>query len=719
MKKNITTIRAVNMFLLVMLFVSKQTFSTEISANTYFNEAEKLNRSGKSGQAVQHYLKAIETDPTHFESLFFLGNTYLQQGKQNEAIEVYQEALNLRPDSVQTRFNCALALEANGETDRAIQELQHAVRIHPSYTKARVILANMLQRQGKDEQALAQYSDVIRIDPNSFDAHLSMASMYAGKHDFVKAVEHYKKAITIRPNHLHANFNLGYVYNQIGELHKAIDIYQNMLLFAPDCVDAQCNLAHTFRYLGRVHEAIELYEQVLQKWPNQASTHYGYAEALLKAGDLENGWREFEWRWKRETDTRGFSRNMWNGHEDLDGKTVLVRAEYGQGDTIQFIRFAKFLKELGATVVAEVQHTLVTLLSCCPYLDEVVAINDPLPEFDTQVPVMSLPHRCGIQSEQDIPHDVPYLELPAALVEYWQTELARDGNFKIGLCWEGSTYYDSIRGPLSKKAMHLEMFKAIAELPNVTLYSLQWGGASNQIDEVDFEVRSFGPDFDMSHGRFMDTAAVIKNMDMVISIDTSVAHLAGALGAPVWVLLPTVADWRWMLDRDDTPWYPNVKLFRQENHGDWESVLANVKRSLSRYIQQRKKKSDIVSAEISIGELIDKITILHLKNKYISDEKKLKNVRKELQVLSETRDTKVPQCKELDQLTRQLLSVNQQLWNIEDAIRDKERNKEFDDDFIQLARSVYITNDGRCALKRKINLILGSNLVEEKSYAAY
>lgn len=715
MQKNIIAIRAVYVLLLTIFFSPQLQASTE----THFNKATTLSKKEKANKAIKYYLKAIETDPTHFESHFFLGNTYLQQGKQREAIQVYQEALKLRPDSVQTRFNCAVALDAIGQPDEAITELEHAIHMQPSYIKARIMLATILQNLGNNKDALAQYQHIISIDPDNFDAHLAAASIEAYQHNFVKAIEHYKKAIFLRPNDLHANFNLGYAYNQMGKLDKAVKTYEKMLSFAPDCIDVQCNLAHTLRYLGQVHEAITYYKQVLQQLPDQANAHYGYAEALLKTGNFKKGWKEFEWRWQREADTRGFTNNMWDGNENLAGKTVLVRAEYGQGDTIQFIRFAKFLKELGATVVAEVQHTLVSLLSCCPYLDDVVSINDPLPTFDVQIPVMSLPYKCGVKTEKEIPAEIPYLELPEQLVTHWKKELARDGNFKIGICWEGSTYYDSIRSPLSKKAMHLEMFKAISEIPNTTLYSLQWGNAENQIHEVDFEIIHFGSDFDVSNGRFMDSAAVIKNLDMVITVDTSVAHLAGALGTPVWILLPSVADWRWMIDKKETPWYPNATLFRQENHGDWISVIDNVKKTLSHYIEQKKKKSDVVAAEISIGELIDKITILQLKNKYITDEEKLINIRKEFDVLCETRDTKVPQCKELDQLTHQLLHVNQLLWDIEDAIRDKERNKAFDDEFIQLARSVYVTNDERCAIKRKINLILGSNLVEEKSYAAY
>lgn len=690
---------------------------SHLSANTYFNQAAQCRQQGDFNQAIANYKKSIELDPDHFESHFYLATTYFVLGYRDQAITEYKKAASLRPDSAQTQFNLALAHQGNNDYNASIQALEKALHIAPHYKKAKVFLGNAYLKKGNIDHALTLYDEVLAADPINVDALENSAGAYREKNEFDQAVTYYKRAIEQRPNNLHANFNLAYTYHRMGDLENAIDTYRTILSFSPDCTDARCNLAHMLRYVGHVDEAINQYEKTLKAAPDNPHVHYGYAESLLKAGQFEHGWEEFEYRWKRDANSRNFSDKLWDG-SDLMGKTILVRAEYGHGDTIQFIRFTKHLKEMGATVIAEVQGALKKLLSGCPYVDKLIVVGQQLPEFDAQVPVMSLPHKLGIFNEEEFATG-PYIDADQEIVHHWKSELARDGKFKIGICWEGSTYFDSLRGPRSKKALHLRTFKALSELPNVTLYCLQKTEARNQMNEVDFEVRDLGPDFDGSSGRYMDTAALMKTLDLVVTVDTSVAHLAGALGVPVWVVLPTVADWRWMLDCDDTPWYSTMRLFRQETYGDWDSVFAQIKTSLGKKLQERVKKSDIVSAEISIGELIDKITILQLKNKYIKNEAKLKNVRKELAILCTTRDEKVAKCKELDELTEQLYAANQRLWDIEDACRDKERLKEFDDEFIQITRSVYINNDERCALKRKINTILGSNLVEEKSYAAY
>ncbi len=715
-KKN--NVQTVLLFLLIAPNLKASQEQQSYSANTYFNKAQQFFQQKNITRSIELYKKAISVDPQHFEAHFYLANTYFQRGDYNNAIMFYKKAQLIRNYMPQVDFNLALVLEASGKIDEAIKQLRGALRKNPSYLKAKILLAEYLLKQKKENLALELYYDALAQDPNNFDSLYSIASIYRDKKDLQKAITFYNKALAIRPNDLRANFDLGFTYNLTNELTKAKEAYRTILKIAPHSIDARYNLAHTLRYTGESEESSEHYRIVLEKRPNKTGAHYGYAESLLRMGDFEKGWQEFEWRWKRGGDPRNFSEKLWDGSE-ISGKTILIRAEYGLGDSIQFIRFAKQLKEQGATIIVQIQSPLAQLLSLCPYIDEIVVIGDRLPDFDVQVPIMSLPFKLGVTKKENIPNEVPYLEADPDLVRYWQKEISRDGNFKIGICWEGSSYYDSLRGPLSKKALHLSVFEPISRIPYVTLYSLQKTSEQNQIDEVSFEVRNFGPDFDKTNGRFMDSAALMKNLDLVITIDTSVAHLAGALSTPVWVVLPTVADWRWLTEVEDTPWYPQMKLFRQKVHGDWTHVFEKVAQALSGLLQKSKKKSDIVFAEISIGELIDKITILRLKMKHIKDEAKLANVKKELISLCKTLDTKVPKCEKLDDLTQQLYETNQQLWDIEDDCRNKERNKEFDDEFIQITRSVYITNDKRCALKRKINTLLGSNLVEEKSYAAY
>jgi len=263
------------------------------------------------------------------------------------------------------------------------------------------------------------------------------------------------------------------------------------------------------------------------------------------------------------------------------------------------------------------------------------------------------------------------------------------------------------------------------QTPGVTVYNLQKKTGEDQIknlpDNANFV--EFEGDFDDSHGRFMDTAAVMKNLDLVISVDTSICHLAAGLGVPTWVPMPNPPDWRWMLDRPDTPWYPNMRLFRQPTPGDWDSVMQTIYDELmirlrqpSSFSEASKSGQTSVSAEVSTGEFIDKMTILRIKKERIKNKSKLKNVHNELEALEIMYEACIRPSETLESLTDELLEVNKQLWDIEDAVREKEAKQEFDEDFVEIARSVYLTNDERCRLKKAINLLLGSRLVEEKSY---
>ncbi len=706
---------------LILLCLIAQTTPTlhAHDLNTLLTQATNYRNEGNINGAIEAYEKAIELDPQHFDAHFHLGNLYFVANRTTEAIFIYKQSIALQPDAVQNRFNLALAYDSAHYTADAILTLEDAIRRAPNYTRAKMLLASIYLKTGDLNRAFTLYNSVLASAPNDIECLQKIASIQKDKHLHDDAITNYKKALTLQPNNQRMQLDLAYTYHLAGDLEHAIETYNNVLSATPDCMEARCNLAHMLRYIGVVQEALQNYEIGLKSMPDNQNLHYGYAETLLKAGMLAQGFKEFESRWKRDNDPRHFTQNLWDGVSNLRGKIVLLRAEYGHGDTLQFIRFAQTLKEMGASVIAEVQSPLVKLLSLCPFLDKVISVGNALPTFDLQIPVMSLPHKLNIKSEQQLITTIPYIHPDQTLVQHWKSETARDGNFKVGICWGSSEYYDSLRGPRSRKALHLNTLKTLAHIPNVTLYSLQVSDARQQIQDVDFEVREFGADFDTKHGGYMDTAALMKSLDLVITVDTSVAHLAGALGVPVWVVLPSVADWRWMLDRNDTPWYPTMKLFRQQTYGDWETVFNEIKNELTQQLHKRVKQSDIVTAEISIGELIDKITILQLKSKLMTDKEKLKNVMIELNTLCATRDACIPQCKELDELTQQLYDANQRLWNIEDACRNKERTKQFDDEFIQITRSVYVNNDERCAIKRKINNILGSRLIEEKSYAAY
>lgn len=689
------------------------------SANTYFNRAEQYKKEGDSQETIIQYRNAISVQPSHFEAHFYLANELFKVGQYAEALKHYDLAVTIQPNSAPALYNLGFTLYLERQSETAISFLERAVSHNPQHTRARMLLGNIFVHKQQLEAAKEQFDAVLKYEPTHTDALRACGNIKSTLGEFSESIPYYQKIVDNNPHDIVACFDIGNLYHKLGNLEEAHRLYTKILAITPECLEALLNEAHTLRLLGRMSEAQGYYEKLITKQPNDSHIHYGYAESLLSQGNLEKGFVEFEWRYKRDADLRGLAQNHWNG-SNITGKTIVLRAEYGQGDTIQFIRYAKNLKNLGAHVIVEAQHSLVTLLSGCSYIDQVIPIGSTLPAHDVQLPLMSLAHifKTTINT---IPQALPYIDIDPFLIEQWKAHFEHDHTFKVGICWESCPYYDSFHPPLSKKSIPLHYFKALAHIPGISLYSLQQIDGVDQLSSLSNEmvIHTFGPEFDRDHGRFVDTAAVMHHLDLVITVDTSVAHLAGALGVPVWVLLPHVADWRWMQERNDSPWYATMKLFRQQIPGDWEFLMESVAHELAKTCRQSSKQHGMITSEISVGELIDKITILEIKQEEICDHKKLQNITTELHSLNKTRADAVPRSVTIIQLTKRLKEVNRRLWNIEDAIRDKEYAKCFDQEFIELARAVYVTNDLRCAIKRQINDAVNSRLVEEKSYKEY
>jgi hypothetical protein len=467
--------------------------------------------------------------------------------------------------------------------------------------------------------------------------------------------------------------------------------------------------------LGRYQEALSCIEQSLNINPDHFEPHLLRSLIWLTLGDFERGWRDYEYRWYYRTVSKPpGTQPQWDG-SPLKEQVILLWAEQGFGDAIHFIRYASLVKQQGSKVVVRCPAKLTRLLSSCPGIDQLVPHNDaPLPAYEVHAPLMSLPRILGT-AMQTIPANVPYLFADNDLVEQWRRDLSNLNGFRVGIAWQGDPSYRGDRD----RSIPLRHFAPLGRVAGVRLISLQKGPGVEQLREVSglFPVIDLGPWLDESAGAFMDTAAVMKNLDLVITSDTAVAHLAGAMGVPVWLALTFAPEWRWLLEREDSPWYPSMRLFRQAQRGDWEGVFARIADELRRRIGAA--ESEEVRIPIAPGELIDKITILEIKTERIRDSAKLANVRTELAELAAVRERCLPSSAELARLTSALKAVNEALWQVEDELRECERARDFGPRFIQLARSVYQQNDRRAALKRQINEQLGSRLIEEKSYAVY
>jgi len=374
-------------------------------------------------------------------------------------------------------------------------------------------------------------------------------------------------------------FAQAYLFRQQDKLEQALSLYQTLIDQDPHNINAWYHKAHALKELGNMHDAIDTYNHLLTYDSCHARAHFGLSQCHLALGEFEKGWHEFTWR---SPDVKKFPLYTLE-NKDLTNKKILIRAEWGLGDSIQFIRYAQLLKKQGATVIVQTHQPLVPLFSLCTYIDHVIPVGTNLAPHDLQIPLLNLPYAFNTRRET-IPTNIPYLQTDSQLVKEWQTKLAPDTSYKIGICWHGG---GDVHAPASlNKNIPLSSFALLAELPNVHLYSLQQITGLHEIDSTSFDLHLFN-DLDQKNGRFMDTAAIMHALDLVITIDTSIAHLAGALGIPVWLLLPYRTDWRWLLDQTKSPWYPTMRLFRQARPGDWQGVMQTITQEAAQLIKKK------------------------------------------------------------------------------------------------------------------------------------
>ena len=458
-----------------------------------------------------------------------------------------------------------------------------------------------------------------------------------------------------------------------GELDEAMAHFQQALQIEPYYAEAHNNLGIVLLEQGRTDESLTRFQEAIQLKSDYADAHFNRSATLLLMGHLKQGWPEYEWRSKRkEIAACPFHQPVWDG-APLAGRTILLHSEQGMGDMMQFIRYAPLVQQYGGRVVFECYEPLIRLLGRCPGIDQIVSKGSVLPEFDVHAPLLSLPGILGT-SLATIPASVPYIHADEELIAHWRRELGPSRAFKVGIAWQGNPKFPTDRW----RSFRLAQFEPLARLDGVRLFSLQKGPGAEQIGEVAdrFAIMDLGRTLDEATGAFMDTAAIMKNLDLVVTSDTSIAHLAGALGVPVWVALPSAPDWRWLLQREDSPWYPTMRLFRQTARGDWDGVFARMAATLQERVTAPVRTKPI-PIEIAPGELLDKITILEIKSARITDDTKLRHVREELSTLETARDRWLMWSEEVAVLVRELRAVNEQLWEIEDEIRLCERARDF------------------------------------------
>jgi len=401
--------------------------------------------------------------------------------------------------------------------------------------------------------------------------YVQQAHLLIKNNKFTSALEYCKKALTFNPKNINAICLMGYVLHEQGNIDAAIEQYLKAIELNKNNPNICKNAALLFREKEMPEEALHLYQQALSINPKDSVTQCCLGETYLTLGDFKNG---FFYMNKGRQDHYTFEKPLTSISE-IPGNRIFIPKNWGLGDMIQFIRFAKLIQDKGGTVIVQCQKTLEPILSLCPHIDQVTTERPSSQAYDKQIPIWRLPQL--FNTTLDTIPNTPYLHAHPALTYKWRKKIKDTKGLKIGLCWQGS-------GLLHYKDIALEKFALLANIPGVSLYSLQKGKGCSQLKNVPFIVHDFGEEFDTTNGPFMDTAAIMKHMDLIITVDTSLAHLAGALGVPVWVLIPFAPDWRWMIGKGDTPWYPTMKLFRGTKRYEWEPVIEKMKKELEKII---------------------------------------------------------------------------------------------------------------------------------------
>jgi Flp pilus assembly protein TadD len=532
---------------------------------------EKYNE-GNLSQAETLLAEIVHVQQNNMDALYLLAEISYRLGNYDSAIHYLRNALQYDPTNAEAYSNLGFILQGRGRLDEAVQCYQKALQLNPHLPEAHSNLGNIFKAKGQFDDAIRCYRRALQLNPELPDTYsnLGIALQKAGRPD--EAITYYRKAADLRPQDATVHYNLGIAFQENGQLDEAITCYQKASQLSPGDAGIYNTLAFALQENRRPYEAIPYYRKALQLDPTYATAHWNLSLALLLTGNFREGWREYEWRWKTPylaSSWRNFKEPLWDG-SDIKGRTILLHAEQGFGDTIQFIRYAPLVAERGAKIIFECPGALAALLRDVGGIEQIIIHGDELPAFDVHCPLLSLPLAFDTTLET-IPAKAPYLAGDPAGTVKWKSKINHDtSNIKIALVWAGNPGFKQNR----YRNCPLENFLSLSKLPGVTLYSLQKGEEAQEaknppegmalVDYTD-EIRDFS-----------DTASFVENIDLIISIDTAVAHLAGALGKPVWTLLPFSPEWRWLLNREDSPWYPTMRLFRQPSPGDWRSVIDRV-----------------------------------------------------------------------------------------------------------------------------------------------
>ena len=542
-------------------------------------QALALHQQGKLRDAEKLYARVLKAAPGHFDALHLLGLVKAQSGQMGEAYRLMASAVRINAQAPDAWSNLANVLHSLKRNDEALAAVDKAVQLRPADAGFLQQRGNILLSLARHTDAIACFDAVLRSNPRQGEALFNRGTAKATLGRHAEALADFDAALMVMPLHPNALYNRGNALLDLGRPAEAIVAFDQALARAPQHVKALNNRGRALQALNRHAEALAAFDKAIAIDKDYADAHVNRSHTLLTLGELRKGFAAYEWRWKRTGmagTARKTGRPLWLGEYPIGGKTILLHAEQGLGDTIQFVRYAPLLAKAGAKVVLEVQPELKALLSGLEGVQTCVARGEPLPAFDVHCPLLSLPLALKTDSAS-VPAPIPYLHAADDRIERWKPRLEALPGKRVAIAWAGHTRHVNDRN----RSLALEMLAPLLAREGISFVSIQ-----RELRDGDREILTrygnvthVGDDLaDMA-----DTAAVAALTDLTLAVDTSVVHLAGALGRPVWIMLPFVPDWRWGLASETTPWYPQARLFRQPALGQWTDVVAAVGDALAHF----------------------------------------------------------------------------------------------------------------------------------------
>lgn len=533
-----------------------------------------LAQQGRNEEALEAISTALARNPDSPPALLNQGNVLHALGRREEALASFDRAVALKQDYVEAWAARAKLLRVLGRPDEALTNVERALALRPDFVEALANRGNILLELGRPAEALASFDQAITYRPHSSELHCNRANALLALNRPAQALASCDRALTSQPDFVDALITRGNALRELDRPQEALDNYDRAISLQPGNAMAHSNRANALLDLNRPAEALPSYDRAILLEPDNADTHLNQSLANLVLGNLEKGFRQYEWRKKCEPHSISYPQPLWLGEKDISGKTLFVPWEQGFGDTIQFCRYAKLAEARGIRLVLSVQESLRGLLAQLGV--EIIGPAETPAHFDYHCPMLSLPLAFGTTLETIL--RAPYLAADQDLSARWKKRLAGNGKPNIGLCWSGTARHKNDRN----RSVALE------KLTPLLTADANWTSLQVEVKDSDRAALSANAiirHFDLAQEDFLATASLVQEMDLILTVDTALAHLAGAMGKKVWLMLPFRPDWRWLLERDDSPWYPGMTLFRQKKIGDWDELVARIATRLAAYVQ--------------------------------------------------------------------------------------------------------------------------------------